>query len=150
MFAQHHTKCPGLSTHHRARAGRRVRLRLALGSAALCCLFGLGAARAGATSPAARATAKTVSLVCHGGGNSCTAVVSLAGGASNEKLRIALSDTDLKLVGIVARPAFVHGAHLLSAGSYSLGGSLYTTTLNAAQSIPRGATLTLRFAVPTP
>jgi hypothetical protein len=74
--------------------------------------------------------------------------VSVAGGASNEKLRIALSDTDLKLVGVLAKPGFIHGAYALSKGSYSLGGSLYTVTLNAVRSIPRGATLTLKFAVP--
>jgi hypothetical protein len=87
-------------------------------------------------------------IVCRGSGNSCSAVVSVAGGAGNRKLRIALSDTDLKLVGVVARPRFIHGAYKLSHGSYSLGGSLYTVTLNAAQSIPKGATLTLRFAAP--
>lgn len=76
-------------------------------------------------------------------------MVGVAGGASDEKLRIALSDTNLKLVGVVAKPAFIHGAYQLSGGSYSLGGSLYAVTLNAVQSIPRGATLTLRFAVPT-
>jgi hypothetical protein len=90
-----------------------------------------------------------VSVICRGGGNACTTVVSVAGGASNEKLRIALSDTDLKLAGVVARPGFIHGAYLLSRGSYSLGGSLYTVTLNAVRSIPKGATLTLRFAVPS-
>lgn len=105
-----------------------------------------------AASPAVAASGhsggKTVSVICHGGGSSCTAVVGLAGGASNKKLKIALSDTDLKLVGVVAKPAFIHGAYSLSGGSYSLGGSLYTVTLNAVQSIPKGSTLTLRFAVP--
>lgn len=38
------------------------------------------------------------------------------------------------------------GAYSLSKGSFSLGGSLYTVTLNAVQSIPRGATLTLKFS----
>jgi hypothetical protein len=96
----------------------------------------------------AQASAKTRSLSCRGGAAACTAVVGVGGGASNETLGIALTDTDLKLVGIVARPAFIHGAYLLSGGSYLLGGSLYTVTLNAVQSIPRGATLTLRFASP--
>ena len=57
---------------------------------------------------------KTLSVICHGGGSSCSAVVNVAGGASNKKLRIALSDTDLKLVGIVAKPGFIHGAYILS------------------------------------
>ena len=92
--------------------------------------------------------AKVKSIACRGGGSSCTAVIGLAGGASNEKLRIALSDTDLKLVGRVVKPSSVRGAYSLSKGSYSLGGSLYTVTLNAVQSIPNGSTLTLRFAAP--
>ena len=93
--------------------------------------------------------AKVKSITCRGGGDSCAAVISLAGGASNVKLRITLSDTDLKLVSRVVKPSSVRGAYSLSKGSYSLGGSLYTVTLNAVQSIPKGSTLTLRFAAPT-
>jgi hypothetical protein len=106
----------------------------------------IGLAAAGGF-PAA-AAAKTRSVVCRGGGNSCNAVVGVAGGASNEKLRIFLSDTDLRLVGVVARPTSIRGAYHLSRGAYSLGGSLYTVTLNAVKAIRRGATLTLRFAAP--
>ena len=94
------------------------------------------------------ASAKTVSLKCRGGSSSCSVTISLAGGASNKKLRISLSDTDLKLVGRSVKPKEVKGAYSLSKGSYSLGGSVYNVTLNAVQSIPRGATLTLKFAVP--
>jgi len=124
-------------------SGRRLARSLAL----FVVLLASVAASAGAFS--AQSAGKAVSVTCGGGGgNACSAVVSLAGGASNEKLRIALSDTGLKLASTVAKPAFVHGAYQLSHGSYSLGGSLYTVTLNAVQSIPKGATLTLKFAVP--
>ena len=34
-------------------------------------------------------------------------------------------------------------------GAYSLGGSLYTVTLNAVGSIPKGGTLSLEFAAPS-
>lgn len=94
------------------------------------------------------ASAKTVSLKCRGGSSSCSVTIGLAGGASNKKLRISLSDTNLKLVGRSVKPKEVNGAYSLSKGSYSLGGSVYNVTLNAVQSIPKGATLTLRFAVP--
>jgi hypothetical protein len=94
------------------------------------------------------ASAKTVSLKCRGGSSSCSVTIGLAGGASNKKLRISLSDTNLKLVGRSVKPKEVKGAYSLSKGSYSLGGSVYNVTLNAVQSIPKGATLTLRFAVP--
>ncbi|HTZ64881.1 MAG TPA: hypothetical protein VMB51_12325 [Solirubrobacteraceae bacterium] len=95
-----------------------------------------------------RAAGRTRSLVCKGGASSCRAVVSVAGGASREKLRIALSDTDLKLTGVVAKPKTIKGAYQLYGGKYSLGGSLYTVMLNAVRAIPKGATLTFSFAAP--
>lgn len=101
-----------------------------------------------ATADTASAAPKVRSITCHGGSSSCNATVGLAGGASNQKLKIALSDTDLKLAGVTVKPSSVRGAYELSKGAYSLGGSLYTVTLNAVQSIPKGSTLTLKFAVP--
>jgi hypothetical protein len=103
---------------------------------------------ASASSPAASAAGKTRQIKCKGGSSSCKAVVSLAGGASRVKLVIALSDTNLKLKGVVAKPKSVKGAYQLTGGKYSLGGSVYTVTLNAVQSIPKGATLTLTFKAP--
>jgi hypothetical protein len=128
------------SKRHR---GRRLARSLAL---SLVVLASVAATSAGALS--AQSAGKTVTVACHGS-SSCSAVVSLAGGASNKKLRIALSDTNLKLVARVVKPSSVRGAYSLAHGSYSLGGSLYTVTLNAVQSIPKGATLTLKFAEPT-
>lgn len=120
-----------------ARAGSRRRLATAvLATAVLAAIAAPGA------------NAKIVSLKCRGGSNSCSVTIGLAGGASNKKLRISLSDTDLKLVGRSVKPKEVKGAYSLSKGSYSLGGSVYNVTLNAVQSISKGATLTLRFAVP--
>lgn len=92
------------------------------------------------------AAGKTVSVKCKGGANACKAVVSVAGGASRETLKISLSDTDLKLTGVVPKPKSIKGAYQLYGAKYSLGGSLYTVTLNAVQSIPRGATITFEFA----
>jgi hypothetical protein len=106
----------------------------------------------GAATPAlgvsGRTAGKTVSVMCRGGGNACKAIVSVAGGASREKVRITLSDTDLKLARVVAKPKSIKGAYQLYGGKYSLGGSLYTVMLNAVQAIPRGATLTFQFTVP--
>jgi len=104
------------------------------------------AAGALAAITATGASAKTVTVKCRGGGSSCSATIGLAGGASSKKLKITLSDTNLKLVGISVKPAEVKGAYSLSKGSYSLGGSVYSVTLNAVQSIPKGATLTLKFS----
>jgi hypothetical protein len=124
---------PRPARRYRAGASRRVAAALL----AACAL-------AGAT--AAGADAKTVSVKCRGGSSSCSATIGLAGGASNKKLKIMLSDTNLKLVGISVKPSEVKGAYSLSKGSYSLGGSVYNVTLNAVQSISKGATLTLKFS----
>ncbi len=130
-------------------AGRfGARARATLGAASLLALLAPAAHAAHGDAPSGEAAAKAVNVKCKGGSNECRAVVSLAGGASNRKLRIALSDTDLKLAGVTPKPSSVKGAYNLSKGGYSLGGSLYTVTLNAVQSIGKGATLTLRFAVP--
>lgn len=106
----------------------------------------LAATAALAASPGALAAGKTVNVKCRGGSSSCNAVISLTGGASNKKLRITLTDTNFKLVGVVVKPAEVRGAYSLSGGKYSLGGSVFTVTLNAVGSIGKGATLTLKFS----
>jgi hypothetical protein len=103
---------------------------------------------AGATVFAAQASAQTRSVDCRGTEQSCKAVVSLAGGASNERLRVALTGTNLKLISVTVRPHWVQGGYSLSRGRYTLGGSRYTTRLNAVESIPRGARLTLLFEAP--
>jgi hypothetical protein len=125
----------------RFRSGARAGLPRRLTAAVL-------AAGALAAITATGASAKTMSIKCRGGSSSCTATIGLAGGASNKKLKIALTDTNLKLVGVTVKPREVKGAYSLSKGGYSLGGSVYTVTLNAVQSTPKGATLTLKFAVP--
>ena len=63
----------------------------------------------------------------------------------HRKLRTVI---DLKLKRVAARPASIRGAYELTGGRYTLGGSLYTVTLNAVQSTPKGATLTLTFVAP--
>jgi hypothetical protein len=98
---------------------------------------------AGATPQAHQARTKTVQ--CRGGGNSCTARVSIAGGASNEKLVIELTDTDLALVSVKANRSSLRGAYGLSEHRFRLGGSEYVVTLNAVQSIPPGSFLTFTF-----
>jgi hypothetical protein len=101
-----------------------------------------------ATAFATQASAQVRSLDCRGSERSCRAVVSLAGGASNELLRVALPGTNLRLISITVRPHWIRGAYSLGRGRYSLGGSLYSVRLNAVRAIPRGARLTLRFESP--
>lgn len=76
--------------------------------------------------------------------SSCTAKVSLAGGASNKAITIRLSGTNQKLAS-VSVPKVYKGAYRFSKGAYSMGGSVYTVTLNAVRSIPKGVYATLTF-----
>jgi hypothetical protein len=137
----------------RARRGARARAR-GIATVTIAGVVAIALAVASLTAPglagaaSGHAAGRTRSFVCKGGASSCRAVVSVAGGASREKLRIALSDTDLKLTGVAAKPKTIKGAYQLYGGKYSLGGSLYTVMLNAARAIPKGATLTFSFAAP--
>jgi pimeloyl-ACP methyl ester carboxylesterase len=82
---------------------------------------------------------------CRGGGDSCTARVSLAGGASNKKLVIDLTDTDLRLVSVRPNRRSLRGAYGLFGQRLRSGGSQYLVRLNAVQSIPPGSDLILTF-----
>ena len=82
---------------------------------------------------------------CRGGANSCRARVSLAGGASDKRVAIELSDTDLRLASVRPNRDSLRGAYGLSGNHLRAGGSEYVFRLNAAQSIPRGSDLLLEF-----
>ena len=89
------------------------------------------------------AAAKTVSKTCKGS-STCTASFSLRGGASNEKLVIELPGTSYRRPRVSVSPSSLRGAYALSGGKFTTGGSVYTVTLSAVQSIRRG-TLTFTF-----
>jgi hypothetical protein len=88
----------------------------------------------------------TRTVRCRGAARSCTAAVSIAGGASNRKLVIKLTDTNLRLKSVTAVPKRSERAYLLTGGHFALGGSEYIVTLNAVKSNPKGAHVNLRFA----
>ena len=82
---------------------------------------------------------------CRGGGDSCRARVSLAGGASHKRVTIELSDTDLRLVSVRPNRRRLRGAYGLFDQRLRRGGSEYTFGLNAVQSTPAGSYLVLTF-----
>jgi pimeloyl-ACP methyl ester carboxylesterase len=88
---------------------------------------------------------RPVAVRCRGGGNSCRARVSLAGGASDKRVAIGLSDTDLRLASVRPSRSSVRGAYGLFGNHLRAGGSEYVFRLNAAQSIPRDSDLLLEF-----
>jgi hypothetical protein len=120
---------------------RRTTLRAA---AAVVAATALAAATAGPASAGGSATA-----TCQGSDVICEATFNLAGGASDKKLTVRLPGTNLRLLATNATPGFVHGAYLLSGARFSVGGSVYTATLDAVQGIPRGARLILTFGHPS-
>jgi pimeloyl-ACP methyl ester carboxylesterase len=88
---------------------------------------------------------RAVAVRCRGGGDSCRARVSLAGGASNKRVTIELSDTDLRLVSVRPNRRSLRGAYELSANRLRAGGSEYVFRLNAAQSTRPGSYLVFTF-----
>jgi len=88
------------------------------------------------------------SVVCRGSERLCAATTSLAG-ADDVRLNVQLPGTNMRLVHTNATPAYVHGAYLLFGGRFSLGGSLYQVFLEAVDSVPRTARLTLTFGNPS-
>ena len=88
---------------------------------------------------------RAVAVRCRGGPSLCRARVSLAGGASNKKVVIRLTDTDLRLASVRPNRSSLRGAYGLFGNRLRAGGSEYVFRLNAAQSIPRGSDLLLEF-----
>jgi hypothetical protein len=114
----------------------------------LVVIFTLAVALAAASAAAGAAgedAAATRIVKCRGSATACVARVSLAGGASNERVVVRLPDTDFRLVSIRPNRKHLRGAYLVSNGRFSLGGSVYTFTLNAVGSIRVGSYLFLRF-----
>jgi hypothetical protein len=84
---------------------------------------------------------------CRGGSNSCTARVSLAGGAGNRRVVIQLTDDDLRLLSVAPNRASLRGAYSITDQRLRQGGSEYALRLNAVRSISRGSFLRFRFGV---
>jgi pimeloyl-ACP methyl ester carboxylesterase len=88
---------------------------------------------------------RPVAVRCRGGSSACRARVDLAGGASDKRVTIRLSDPDLRLVSVRPNRRSLRGDYGLSEHRLRRGGSRYLVTLDAAQSIPRNSHLTLTF-----
>ena len=93
--------------------------------------------------------AGSATATCRGTDTSCEATFSLAGGATEKTLTVRLPAAGMRRIAVNATPAQVHGAYLLTRGRFSSGGTVYTATLDAVQSIPRGARLVLSFGHPS-
>jgi hypothetical protein len=105
-----------------------------------------GVIAAGALGAAPASAAGTTTVNCRGGADGCVAVVKIAGGVSNRTVVVRLSDTDFRMVGRRVVPGSSKGKFSTKNGHFSLGGSEFTFTLNAANSNPGGARIILLFA----
>jgi hypothetical protein len=85
---------------------------------------------------------------CRGGSDYCRARVSLAGGASNKKVVIRLSDSDLRLVSVRPNRRALSDAYGLVGQQLRAGGTRCAFSLNAVQSIRPGAYLSMTFRSP--
>jgi hypothetical protein len=83
---------------------------------------------------------RPVGVRCRGGASVCRARVSLAGGASNKRVTIRLTDSALRLVSVRPNRRSLRGAYGLSDQRLARGGSRYRFILNAVQTIPRART----------
>jgi len=88
---------------------------------------------------------RSATVRCRGGGDSCRARVGLAGGASDKRVTIELSDTDLRLVSVRPNRPSLRGAYGLFDQRLRRGGSEYRFGLNAVQSTPAGSDLVFTF-----
>jgi hypothetical protein len=111
-------------------------------------LGGLAGLALTATFAAPAQAAGSATATCKGSPRLCEATFSLAGGASNKRLKVELPGTNLKLLAYNATPAYVHQAYRLSGGRFALGGSEFLVTLNAVDYMPAGARLHLFFGAP--
>jgi hypothetical protein len=113
-------------------------------------LGGVLAAGAIGAAPAGAAGVRNVN--CRGNFDGCVASVSIAGGATNQTVRVVLNDTDYFRAGrrVINLPGSPRGKVSMKNGRFSLGGSVFTFTLNAAKSNPKGSRLILLFAAGRP
>jgi hypothetical protein len=126
---------------------RLAALMAALPLAALTSVAAVGAvAPANAEAHAVRQSTTTVR--CTGTATSCTATVSLAGGASNERVMIQLPEAGMRVKSVRPTSADLDGSYLISNQSSTAGGHTYAFTMSAAEA-PRGSALKVRFTRPS-
>jgi hypothetical protein len=145
---QPRTKGQAAFGNHTVRRG--ALFRLTRGARHCAVLAGVLAAGAVGAAPAGAAGIRNVT--CRGNSDGCVASLSIAGGATNQTVRVVLNDTDYVRAGrrVINLPGSPRGKVSMKNGRFSLGGSVFTFTLNAAKSNPRGSRLILLFAAGRP
>jgi hypothetical protein len=92
-------------------------------------------------------TGDTVKQVdCMGAEEACSVKIPIGGGASNQAYEVALTGTNLGEPTVTPSEADEEGAYEISDATFTTGGSVYSFTLNAVESLPESAYITLDFA----
>lgn len=129
---------------------RRIASIAVLGAAgAALTLAGCGSSDTAAPAETATASTSTTAVAttipCVGAEEACSAKVPLGGGASNERIAIELTGTNMGEPTIEVDPEY-EGAYEIEDAEFTTGGSIYAFTLNAVESIPEGVDLEMAFA----
>ena len=129
----------------------------ALGAAGTLVLAGCGSSSDTAATTAADTAAATTStsgtstsaskpIPCVGAEEACSVKIPIGGGASNQAYEVALTGTNLGEPTVTPSEADEEGAYEISDATFTTGGSVYSFTLNAVESLPESAYITLDFA----
>jgi len=102
------------------------------------------ASTAAATTATTAGTAKQVD--CVGADEACSVKIPIGGGASNQAYEVALTGTNLGEPTVTPSAPDEKGSYEISNAMFTTGGSVYSFTLNAVESLPEGAYITLDFA----
>lgn len=104
------------------------------------------AADTAAASTSTTATTAATSIPCVGAEEACSATVPIGGGASNKAIQIELTGTNMGEPKVTVADPQYEGAYSISDGTFTTGGSIYSFTLNAVESIPAGVNIEMAFA----
>jgi len=100
-----------------------------------------------ATTATTDTTATTSGMVdCVGAEEACSAKIGLGGGRSDVVINVALTGTNMGAPTITPSSVDLKGAYEISDATFTTGGSVYSFTLNAVESIPDSGYVTLDFA----
>ncbi len=92
-------------------------------------------------------TATTSGMVnCVGAEEACSAKIGLGGGRSDVVINVELTGTNMGAPTITPSSADLKGAYEIRDATFTTGGSVYSFTLNAVESIPDSGYVTLDFA----
>lgn len=98
-----------------------------------------------ATTGTATSAAATRTVACVGAEEACSVKIPLGGGASNERIAVELTGTNMDEPTVDVDPEYAD-SYSIGDPQFTTGGSVYEFTLNAVESIPEGVNMELTFA----